>query len=331
MPCAGERVLPRRLPVAPGLVAPAVPPALIDPAPLRSARMCDFPSVHRSRTPCYRKRTKGEVQRSGESLRISTAIRMGGTMAASTQGLARRPHSTLDTVQEALTALAARYRGDEVLTSIKHIPAREAQFRPMPAWVRPELAAAYRAKGIDRLYSHQAAAAELARAGKDFVVVTPTASGKTLCYNLPVLNAILENTDTRALYLFPTKALAQDQLAELHDLATRARRSLRRFHLRRRHAQRRAQSHSRARPRDPHESRHAAHRHPAAPHQVDARVRKSALHRARRAAHLSRRFRQPSGQRAAPHRAHRAILRLAPAIHLLLGHDCESRRACRRN
>ena len=51
--------------------------------------------------------------------------------------------------------------------------------------------------------------------------MTPTASGKTLCYNLPVLNAVLENPDTRALYLFPTKALAQDQLAELHDLATR--------------------------------------------------------------------------------------------------------------
>ncbi len=141
--------------------------------------------------------------------------------SASTQGLARRPHSTLDTVQEAFSALAARYRSDEVLTSIKHIPAREAQFRPMPSWVRPELAVAYRAKGIDRLYSHQAAAAELARAGKDFVVVTPTASGKTLCYNLPILNAILENSDARALYLFPTKALAQDQLTELHDLATR--------------------------------------------------------------------------------------------------------------
>jgi DEAD/DEAH box helicase domain-containing protein len=142
-------------------------------------------------------------------------------MAPSPQGLAVRQQSTLDTVEEVLGALAARYRADEVLTSVKHIPAREAQFRPMPAWVRAELAAAYRAKGIERLYSHQAAAAELARAGKDFVVVTPTASGKTLCYNLPVLNAVLENTDTRALYLFPTKALAQDQLAELHDLATR--------------------------------------------------------------------------------------------------------------
>ncbi|MGB7310283.1 MAG: DEAD/DEAH box helicase [Candidatus Acidiferrales bacterium] len=140
---------------------------------------------------------------------------------SASHGLALRPQSTLATVEEVLQALAGRCRSDEVLTAIKHIPAREAQFRAMPEWVRPELAAAYRAKGIDQLYSHQAAAAEAARAGKDFVVVTPTASGKTLCYNLPILNAVLENTDTRALYLFPTKALAQDQLAELHDLAQR--------------------------------------------------------------------------------------------------------------
>jgi DEAD/DEAH box helicase domain-containing protein len=142
-------------------------------------------------------------------------------MAAPQQGLSVRPQSTLDTVQEILEGLASRYRADEVLTAVKHIPAREAEYRPMPDWVRPELAAAYRAKGIDKLYSHQAASAELARAGKNFVVVTPTASGKTLCYNLAVLNAVLENPDTRALYLFPTKALAQDQLTELHDLATR--------------------------------------------------------------------------------------------------------------
>jgi DEAD/DEAH box helicase domain-containing protein len=136
-------------------------------------------------------------------------------------GLAVRARTTLETVQEALGALVARYRADEVLTAVRHIPAREAQFRAMPAWVRPELAAAYHSKGIEKLYTHQAAAAELAHAGKNFVVVTPTASGKTLCYNLPVLNAVLESTDTRALYLFPTKALAQDQLAELHDLGKR--------------------------------------------------------------------------------------------------------------
>jgi DEAD/DEAH box helicase domain-containing protein len=71
------------------------------------------------------------------------------------------------------------------------------------------------------LYSHQDVTAELVRNGKNLIVVTPTAAGKTLCYNVPVLNAVLENADTRALYLFPTKALAQDQLAELQGLAKR--------------------------------------------------------------------------------------------------------------
>src|ERR1019366_7628197 len=106
-------------------------------------------------------------------------------------------------------------------TSVRQIPAREAKFRPVPGWVRSGLAGAYRAKGIKEMYSHQAATAELVHKGRNVVVVTPTASGKTLCYNLPVLNAVLENPDARVLYLFPTKALAQDQLAELHDLAKR--------------------------------------------------------------------------------------------------------------
>jgi DEAD/DEAH box helicase domain-containing protein len=69
---------------------------------------------------------------------------------------------------------------------------------------------------MERLYTHQRAAYDAAAAGRDTVVVTPTASGKTLCYNLPVLDRILKDGDTRALYLFPTKALAQDQLAELY-------------------------------------------------------------------------------------------------------------------
>jgi DEAD/DEAH box helicase domain-containing protein len=133
----------------------------------------------------------------------------------------KRPGNTLATVQAALGTLVAPYHCDEVLTAVQHIPAREAQFRPVPAWVRPELAAAYRAKGIEQLYSHQHTAAELAHSGKNVVVVTPTASGKTLCYNLLILHSVLENPDDRALYLFPTKALAQDQLAELHDLAVR--------------------------------------------------------------------------------------------------------------
>jgi len=138
--------------------------------------------------------------------------------------LAVRASTALDrrgSVREILEQLAARDAAGEVITAVHHIPAREAQWAEMPAWVRPELAAAYRAKGVERLYIHQAKAAEDVRGRRNIVVVTPTASGKTICYNLPVLNAVLENADTRALYLFPTKALAQDQLAELHDLSAR--------------------------------------------------------------------------------------------------------------
>src|ERR1700681_2581219 len=138
--------------------------------------------------------------------------------------LATRPardEVTLARVREIVEQLAARDRSGEILTAVHHIPARGAKFAPLPEWVRKDLAAAYAEKGVSQLYSHQAAAAAAVHAGRNAVVVTPTASGKTLCYNLPVLNAVLENPDTRALYLFPTKALAQDQLAELQDLSAR--------------------------------------------------------------------------------------------------------------
>jgi DEAD/DEAH box helicase domain-containing protein len=124
-------------------------------------------------------------------------------------------------VHKVLDVFAARDHHGEILTAVRHFPAREAQWADFPAWVHADLAAAYAAKDIRRLYTHQAAAAEAVHAGKNIVIVTPTASGKTLCYNLPVLNEVLENSDSRALYLFPTKALAQDQLAELHDLNQR--------------------------------------------------------------------------------------------------------------
>lgn len=133
------------------------------------------------------------------------------------------PGTALIEVQQLVGELAPKDQLNEVITAVHRIPAREAQWEEMPAWVRPELMQAYRTKGIERLYSHQAEAAEAVRAGKDVVIVTPTASGKTLCYNLPVLNAVIDNPDTRALYLFPTKALAQDQLLELQDVAQRLR------------------------------------------------------------------------------------------------------------
>jgi len=120
-----------------------------------------------------------------------------------------------------LETFASRDHTGEVLTAIRRYPAREARWADFPAWLSADLHAAYNAKGVCQLYTHQAAAAEAVHARKNVVIVTPTASGKTLCYNLPVLDAILADTDTRALYLFPTKALAQDQLAELYDLNQR--------------------------------------------------------------------------------------------------------------
>jgi DEAD/DEAH box helicase domain-containing protein len=102
---------------------------------------------------------------------------------------------------------------------VERMPARGADWAPLPADLDPALASALASRGVDRLYSHQAKAYELARSGRDFVVVTPTASGKTLCYNLPVVQTLLEDPTARALYLFPTKALSQDQQAELNEVA----------------------------------------------------------------------------------------------------------------
>jgi DEAD/DEAH box helicase domain-containing protein len=133
----------------------------------------------------------------------------------------QRVSTAITRVNQVLDNFAQRDPLGEVLTAVRLFPAREAKFAEFPTWVNSDLIAAYNAKGIHKPYTHQAAAAELTHAGKNVVIVTPTASGKTLCYNLPILNAILENSDNRALYLFPTKALAQDQLAELHDLNQR--------------------------------------------------------------------------------------------------------------
>ncbi len=108
--------------------------------------------------------------------------------------------------------------GDAV-TAVRRFPARAARTLPVPDSLDPRLADALRARGIPALYTHQAQALELLAKGGHCVVVTPTASGKTLCYNLPVLQALLTDPAARALYLFPTKALAQDQLAELEELA----------------------------------------------------------------------------------------------------------------
>jgi DEAD/DEAH box helicase domain-containing protein len=110
----------------------------------------------------------------------------------------------------------SEYAGE--ITLDHTIPASAAVFAPLPSDLRPELAAALRRRGVERLYSHQAESYTAVSNGRHLVVVTPTASGKTLCYNLPVLQRLLEDPEKRALYVYPTKALAQDQLAELAAL-----------------------------------------------------------------------------------------------------------------
>jgi DEAD/DEAH box helicase domain-containing protein len=116
-----------------------------------------------------------------------------------------------------------------VIRAIHHQPASPGEFAEIPEAVHPILKEALERQGIARLYSHQAEAFNLVAAGRNVVVVTPTASGKTLCYNLPVLNRLIADPDTRAMYLFPTKALAEDQLHELQEAVDRMGSGIRAF------------------------------------------------------------------------------------------------------
>ena len=127
-------------------------------------------------------------------------------------------------LQEVLTRLAGSpaplgREADPIVTAAHRLPAISASFAPYPQGTDERLIAALAGRGIEQLYTHQSEAFEHVLAGRNVVTITPTASGKTLCYNGPVLNQILQDSATRALYIFPTKALAQDQLAELHALS----------------------------------------------------------------------------------------------------------------
>src|SRR5262250_1989854 len=125
-------------------------------------------------------------------------------------------------LEQALDRLAPGLPGDRPdtpdnhVTAVRRLPAVAAQYAPFPEALDSRLTRALGTRGIAELYTHQAEAIVHALGRRNVVVITPTASGKTLCYNAPVLDAILQDPASRALYLFPTKALAQDQLAELH-------------------------------------------------------------------------------------------------------------------
>jgi len=129
--------------------------------------------------------------------------------------------AVLDRLTGGPTGLESPDNPDGWVTAVRRQPAAPGVFAPFPETVDERLRTVLRDRGIEQFYSHQAAAAGHALAGRHVVVTTPTASGKTLCYNAPVLSTILRDPSARALYLFPTKALAQDQLAELHELSNR--------------------------------------------------------------------------------------------------------------
>src|SRR5262245_34401227 len=120
---------------------------------------------------------------------------------------------------ESLVAMLRRAPGyREQIVHVEQIPARPARYAEPAAPLAAPLRAALAARGVAQLYAHQAVALDAARSGAHLGVVTATASGKTLCYQLPTLEALLADSSARALFLFPTKALAHDQLRSLDGL-----------------------------------------------------------------------------------------------------------------
>jgi len=129
-----------------------------------------------------------------------------------------RPAGTVETLE----CLLADPEIAEAVVAHRILPERPAQTASFPGWLDKRLVRALHSQGIEMLYTHQAESLEALKRGDDIVVVTPTASGKSLCFNLPVIQSVVEDASARALYLFPTKALSQDQLAAFRELATAA-------------------------------------------------------------------------------------------------------------
>ena len=121
-------------------------------------------------------------------------------------------------LQEIINRLKSNEEYKENIVHWQTIEAKEAKLVDFPESIHPSLKKAMQERGIHALYTHQREAFDLIMEGNSIVAVTPTASGKTLCYNLPVIETIINNPSARALYMFPTKALAQDQKSEINEL-----------------------------------------------------------------------------------------------------------------
>ena len=180
---------------------------------------------------------------------------------------------------------------DALVTAVRRLPPVEARYAPFPETLDARLRAAFDRRGITELYSHQAEALAHVAAGRNIVVTTPTASGKTLCYNLPVLDAVLQESSGAGAVPVPDEGAGAGPDGGAARARQRARRRVgradRRAHLRRRHAARMRGARSARARTSCSATRHAARGHPAAPSAVGEAVREPALRRDRRAARVS--------------------------------------------
>ena len=205
-------------------------------------------------------------------------------------------------------------------------PPRTGTTEPFPDDLDPRVASALVGQGITALYRHQAEAWEALRAGGNAIVTTSTASGKSLAFNLPVLDLLAREPKSRALYLYPTKALAQDQARALsafgvkgvkpaiYDGDTETRAPL---------------ADPQVGERDPDQPGHAPRRRAPAPRPLGRRALEPALRRRRRGARLSRRLRLARGECAPPPATARPRIRVGAAVRARVGDDREPRTAGR--
>mgnify|MGYP003693973517 CR=1 FL=1 len=213
-----------------------------------------------------------------------------------------RTYAPADTERRPRPACSTSRRSPAGVVHHAVLPARDGRrSRDFPDWLDPRIVAGPRgARHRARRTPTRPRRSRRSTPAQDVVVVTPTASGKTLCYALPVLQAIAEDPAARALFLFPTKALGQDQVAEFGELSAAAGLTISAVDLRRRHAGPDPVGDPGGRPGRRHQPGHAPLGDPAPPHQVVPAVRAAPGHRHRRAAHVPRRVRQPRRERPPP-------------------------------
>ena len=128
-----------------------------------------------------------------------------------------RNYSSTPTLPRLLQQLKSREDLKERIKHVEVLRAQKARFGPWPRTLSPDLVRLLEKSGIEALWTHQTCAIEALQEGRHVAIVTPTASGKTLCFNLPVMQSVIQDPSTRALYLYPMKALAQDQLKTLQE------------------------------------------------------------------------------------------------------------------